>query len=63
MATAQLDAKWSPGPKYDEGVILKYPNAPKYGFGTAKKNSLDINPFIYEEAITVLAIIIYRMIL
>jgi len=63
MASAQIDAKWSPGPKYNGDVILKYPNAPKYGFGTARKNPLDIKPFIYEEAITVQTIIIYRMIL
>lgn len=55
MASAQMDAKWSPGPKYDEGVILKYPNAPNFGFGTARKNPLDIKPFIYEEAATVQA--------
>lgn len=62
MASAQMDAKWSPGPKYAEGVIIKYPNAPKYGFGSSKKNPLDIKPFIYEEAITVLFVLTYRMI-
>eukprot|EP00826_Nyctotherus_ovalis_P063618 TRINITY_DN9332_c0_g1_i15.p2 TRINITY_DN9332_c0_g1~~TRINITY_DN9332_c0_g1_i15.p2 ORF type:complete len:144 (+),score=15.41 TRINITY_DN9332_c0_g1_i15:152-583(+) len=62
MASAQMDAKWSPGPKYDEGVILKFPNAPNFGFGTARKNPLDIKPFIYEEAATVQAgINDYRM--
>jgi len=53
MATAQLDAKWSPGPKYDGDAIVKFPNAPRWGFGTTVKNPLDIKPPIYEEAITV----------
>jgi hypothetical protein len=53
MATAQLDAKWSPGPKYDGDAIVKFDNAPKWGFCTAVKNPLNIKPPIYEEAITV----------
>lgn len=53
MATAQMDAKWSPGPKYGSNVILKFPNAPQFGFGTARKNPLDIKPPVYQEAATV----------
>ena len=53
MATAQLMAKWSPGPIYQVGSEEKYSSAPKFGFGTAKKNPLDIKPPYYEEAVTV----------
>lgn len=54
MAMAQMNAKWSPGPMYQPKVDYRYPTAPKFGFGTGKRNPLDIKPPLYEEAITVL---------
>jgi len=53
MANAQMIAKWSPGPIYNVNADVKYGTAPQIGFGTAKKNPLDIKPPLYEEAATV----------
>ncbi len=54
MAAAQMTAKWSPGPIYEVSADAKYSSAPQFGFGTGKKNPLDIKPPYYEEAATVL---------
>ena len=54
MSSAQMTTKWSPGPIYMTNGNQRYSNAPRFGFGTSKKNPLDIKGFCYEEAQTVL---------
>lgn len=53
MASAQMTAKWSPGPKYAINGNLRFNNPPKIGIGSERRNPLDIKPPYYDDAITV----------